>query len=264
VATTSTFSATQDTALAVPVISLLGQANSSMTVQQVAPTSANGGKVTFSQAVITYTPPAGSTQQDRFTYTVANQSGATATCTVIVNITAKATAASLTITINPGFNMITTPLISGDNTIAEIMPNVPDGALLYRYDNNAKIYDIDSFELGQWNPATDALMPGDGAFLFNPAPWPFTVTLAGQLPVQVATASPTAGFTTPGTFLIGSRSTQPGKASQVLNQTFADGDMIYQFHPGDGYSIHSFQLGVWDDEPTLKPGEAVFVKLAPR
>jgi hypothetical protein len=55
-----------------------------VTLDSVTPASANGGTVALNAGVVTYTPPAGFTGSDSFSYTISDGNGGTATASVLV------------------------------------------------------------------------------------------------------------------------------------------------------------------------------------
>ncbi|MDB6018143.1 MAG: hypothetical protein JWR19_2632 [Pedosphaera sp.] len=102
------FSTTQDTAKGFSSSKLLQTVSDAdhdtITMTSLDATSVNGGTVVLSGGVITYTPPAGSTNTDSFTYNVSDGFGGSSIGTVVVNViasTASAPAQNVT-----GFNML--------------------------------------------------------------------------------------------------------------------------------------------------------------
>jgi hypothetical protein len=260
------FTTAESTPLVISIDTLLARASDpdagdQVTLSQLGATSTQGGTLSRAKGAIIYTSPAGFTGQDSFTYTLSDQVGGQATGTVQATVTPKAQQDQrLTLSVRPGYNLITDPFTRGGNLMSEILPNMPAGTMFYKFDNQTHDYQVNTYEFGQWSNPSDTLRPGEGGFLYNPASWSFSVTFVGQTNATTVQSYDTAGF-----YVIGSQSLQPGLLTQVVNQEFADGDRVYRFNPEtDSYTIHSNTLGIWDDEPTLTPGEAVFIQLVPR
>ncbi|MBI5383957.1 MAG: Ig-like domain repeat protein [Verrucomicrobia bacterium] len=117
----------------------------------VSATSANGGAVTRNGDWVFYTPPAGFTNQDSFTYTIAESHGAQATGTVIV---------AIKVDPEPSPNLRITDL--------------SDGSYLLRFDGiPGKTYRIeytDDLSLQTWQPLGSGTANPFGAFEFRDAP----------------------------------------------------------------------------------------------
>jgi hypothetical protein len=264
---TAFFTTAEDTPLVISIDTLLARASDPdagdrLTISKLSATSLEGGTLRQVQGAILYTPPAGLATQDRFTYSLSDQAGGEATGTVQVTITPKPQQDhQVSIPIWPGFNLIANPFIHGSNTVAEVLANMPAGTMFYKFDNQSRDYQVNTFEFGEWSNPTETLRPGEGGFLLNPAPWPFTMTLTGQ-----PNTSRPASYAEEGFYLIGSLALGAEPLMQAVSQDVADGDVVYRFEPeSQSYSIHSYYgLGIWDEEPILQAGESVFIKLAPR
>src|SRR6185295_389436 len=79
----------------------------------------------------------------------------------------------------PGFNLMANPLQTGSNTLNEVLPLVPPGTRLYKFNNGAQAYEpVETFvqNVG-WVPGGLALSPGEGAYLH--APTQFVATFVG-------------------------------------------------------------------------------------
>ncbi|HVY72119.1 MAG TPA: hypothetical protein VHH73_19450, partial [Verrucomicrobiae bacterium] len=123
-----------------------------------------------------------------------------------------------------GFSLISNPLSHGGNTVAEILPNVPEGTVFYHWDSQAQTFAATSFTGGAWtNPGAD-FSPGTGAFLLNPATQPINVTFSGVAPSGPILARRVTGF-----YLIGSGKQVPALATDCLGFPPKDGDVIYHF-----------------------------------
>jgi hypothetical protein len=93
------------------------------------------------------------------------------------------------VTIKPGFNLISNPLTAADNTINTLFKNVqggaPEGMKVFAYRNGG-------FVSSQYEPLDEAflplqnsslsILPGEGVFVFSPAPTDKTLTFVGEVP----------------------------------------------------------------------------------
>lgn len=93
----------------------------------------------------------------------------------------KATAASYTVTVPPGFSTIANHLSNGANIISELLPQVPEGSLIYKFEPKTGGWFINHFQQGQWSRPNQTLAPGEGAFIRNPGN-EFTITFSGTQP----------------------------------------------------------------------------------
>jgi hypothetical protein len=167
-------------------------------------------------------------------------------------------------TLQPGFNLVSNPLIAADNTISSLFENfqggVPSGLRICKYTG-------DHFEMCIWEEldeafipesvAAEELLPGDGVFVFLPGLADRVLTFVGQVPEgEVCTAIPHG-------WLI--------KAS-VVPQTVSLEQMDFPHSPGDmvfvlnrrTQSYTSYQFDGLDNtwmpaSPVIAVGEAFFV-----
>src|ERR1051325_715961 len=74
--------------------------------------------------------------------------------------------------------LIANQLDHGNNTLDEVLPSVPDGTQLQKYNCDGS-YTTYTRSAGAWNPAGATLMPGEGAFLVNNSGAALTNTFTG-------------------------------------------------------------------------------------
>jgi hypothetical protein len=147
---------------------------------------------------------------------------------LVVTLVALATPCSFadqyTIAIKPGLNLIANQLDHGSNSLSEVMPVVPNGCVLYKYDNAAGAYRISSF-FDVWmemaTQGTTTLGPGDGAFLQSPTN--FTLTFSGAphvpaLPVSIPNDK---------CYLLSRQTNGPGTPDNITGLTFVGGERAY-------------------------------------
>lgn len=87
---------------------------------------------------------------------------------------------SYTLAVPRGFSTVANHLNHGNNTLAELFPNVPEGTLFYKYDGRGG-YTINAFHGGAWMRPNETFLPGEGAFIRNPSA-DFNVTFTGTKP----------------------------------------------------------------------------------
>lgn len=110
------------------------------------------------------------------------------------------TPTSYDVAIDPG-RLIANQLDRGNNTLYEIMPNVPPGTLLYKFNNVSQSYEVaifDELDL-MWMPFQPALpsltlSPGEGAFLLSPTSFTLTFTGVPHVPVLPVVMQPNLAY----------------------------------------------------------------------
>jgi hypothetical protein len=153
-----------------------------------------------------------------------------------------------------GFNLVSNPLNTGGNTVAEVHPTAPAATLLYTF-SSATGFSVLQYD-DEWLPAgTTVIAPGTGYFL--KVAKAETVTYVGEVPQGTLTIPLVAGFN-----LVGSKVPQAGKLTTDLGYTPVDGDLVYTYAGAAGYSIFQYD-GEWlPSEPVLKVGEGIWIKKA--
>jgi hypothetical protein len=166
----------------------------------------------------------------------------------------------INVDVPPGFSLIANQLNAGTNSIAALLPAVPGGTTIYKF--NGTGYDIASFDDldNAWSPNGNiTLNPGEGAFIRNPTQAPIRVTFVGEVPTGALQNPLPQGFS-----IRSSQVPQAGKLTTDLQFPGAGGDTVYQFNNATGsYTINSFDDldNAWAPaEPTLAVGEAFFVR----
>ncbi len=153
-------------------------------------------------------------------------------------------------TYTPGFTIIANPLNATNNTIANILPNAPFFATVYRYVNGN--YDPANSYFGAWTDPNMLLAPGQGAWLYVPAGPNYTNTYVGEVLQGSLTNTLIAGFN-----LVGTKVPQQGGVQTVHNVVPAFFDTVYRYDSGvqDYYPSQSY-FGSWSpSEPDIAVGE---------
>lgn len=145
-----------------------------------------------------------------------------------------------------GFSLIANQLNSTNNTVASLIPNAPDGSIIYKFVNGALVANN---RLGTWGVPTMTLNPGEGAIFFNPGP-ASTLTFVGEVLQGTLTTPLPAGFQ-----IISSQVPQAGLINTDLGMpTGNNGDILYK---GGTFTPINFLGGWTGGEPSLAVGEAV-------
>jgi hypothetical protein len=158
----------------------------------------------------------------------------------------------INLTIPVGFSMIANQLNSANNTVGALLPTVPDGTTIYKY--NGVGYDINLYDAGWGNPAM-TLNPGEGAFI-RVVGSPLAVTFVGEV-TQGAASNMTIQ---PGFSIISSKVPQAANLD-TLGFPAVDGDTVYRFNNATGlYSTSLYDAGWGGGAPTVAVGEAFFIR----
>ena len=141
----------------------------------------------------------------------------------------------------PGVSMLTIPFLSGENTIAELIPFVPDGSVVYHYDSANGAYAINMFFWGEWDEPETKILPGTGLFFRNDSRASVALSLRGVVP-QGKLATPLGVRWE----LIGSPIPQSGRADTDLGLPVGEGDVLLRMPPGAArYQRHQLVEGQW-------------------
>ena len=105
------------------------------------------------------------------------------------------------------------------------------------------------------------LSPGVGAFLENPGPEPFVVTVTGFVELKNPPLALRAGANN----LVGTQLPRGGAISQLLDFPFISGDKVQLYDRGSGNYVTYTYLGAgWDQEPVIGTMASFFLELRPR
>jgi hypothetical protein len=69
-----------------------------------------------------------------------------------------------------GTSLISNPFDNGDNSIGRVLPDLPQGTILFQWDESAQRFTSSIIWDGVWSPARMSLHPGEGAILWLQAP----------------------------------------------------------------------------------------------
>ena len=192
--------------------------------------------------------------------------------------TSKGQQITYSIQLQPGFNSIANHLVNstGANRLDDILPNMPDGSELYKYDRATQgYYEPAKFIAGAgWfaqQPEMEYLDPGEGAFLFVDRS--NVITFSGSIAqIQLPRPAFFGGFN-----FVSGHEPRTMSFTELFGFPPTEGDVVYLFDspfaalpqndPAQGASsIHKFKQE-WDSiAPSFKRGRSAFVFLsrAPR
>jgi len=174
----------------------------------------------------------------------------------------------INVTLTNGFQMVSCPLASGatgGNTLNNVLPAVPNGTTVYKFQSNT--YVSDSFITpgpGWVGGGTLTLNPGEGAFISLPGSpgTSATVTFVGTVPQGTLSTPLSAGFQ-----IVSSQVPLSGGVTTTLGYTPSNNDTLYTFDPAtQGYASASYIAppgpGWVPAEPTLNVAQAFFLSTA--
>jgi|GEM_PF-2703475 len=165
---------------------------------------------------------------------------------------------SYTVQLQAGTNLIANQLNTGGNTLKEIMPVVPDGTVVSKYDNISGAWSSATYNaaLGAWIPSSIVLRPGEGALLVSPTSFSLTFTGTPNVPVLPLNIPP-------GTAWLVSRQTNDlGTYANIVGVDPTPGAVVYKWNPTNGsYVVFSYLASGWSNgvTPVASVGESVWV-----
>lgn len=161
---------------------------------------------------------------------------------------------SYTLNLPAGFSLIANQLDRGGNTVAEVLPVVPDGTALYKFLAAGQTFVQNDFFGGAgWGDPNMTLAPGEGALIVLPLATSITFTGGRVVPSPPVLAG--AGYT-----LLSRQVPEAAGFNELLGFAPVDGSLIVQFDSAlQLYRTNYFLNGVWHDQtPIAAVGESVF------
>ena len=162
------------------------------------------------------------------------------------------------VAINAGLNLIANQLDHGSNTLNEVLSDLPDGSVLYKY-NHANGTWSDAYYsagFGSWMPNSLKLNPGEGAFLQSPTS--FSLVFRGTPHVPVLPVAIPSG----GSYLLSRQTNDVGTYDNIVGTAPVDGAQVWKWNGASGtYDPYQYTGGLgWDPTgPTTGVGEAVWI-----
>ena len=169
------------------------------------------------------------------------------------------------------YALISNPLTGATNTLAALLPSVPENSVLYRFVRPPAIgafriatFTKDDNENLNWGDnASDVILPGEGFFLYNPSASSYTVTFVGEVPQGNLTNQVPVDFS-----LQASKVPQAGLLQTTLGYTPSEGDVVYRYRGTFTGNIFAYvkddnEVLNWDPaQPDLNVGEGVWIDSA--
>ncbi len=165
----------------------------------------------------------------------------------------------ISITLPPGFSMISNPLDSPNNVVARVFKDWPDGTTLNKFDSQLFRLVENSVKFTQWTSASEVMKPGEGAIFFNPTMDYRSVCFTGNVLEGDLSQAVPAGFSIRSSLL-----PQPGHIVDDLKFPIANGDVVHVFdRERQQYVLHPYENDRWTKgAPVLGVGEAFWVAKA--
>ena len=170
-------------------------------------------------------------------------------------------AASYSLTLQPGVNLIANHLNQGDNNINTIIPDIVDAATLVKWDDSAQAWGTqEEFFLGWgWFPGTNGLNPGEMAAIVNPdASSPFTLTFMGDeqapnLPRDLLANGQKYGY--------GMQTVSTGTFEAITGRSPGEGSQLLRFNTeSHALDTYTYSNAAWNPAtPTVAIGEGVLI-----
>ncbi len=165
----------------------------------------------------------------------------------------------VSMTLPPGFSMISNPLNSPANVVGRVFKDWPDGTTLNKFDTQLFRLVENSVKFTQWINAADVLKPGEGAIFFNPTQDYRSVCFTGDVLQDDLSMELPAGFSIRSSLL-----PQAGHIVDDLKFPIANGDVVHVFdRERQQYVLYPYENGGWTKgSPVLGVGEAFWVAKA--
>ena len=160
-----------------------------------------------------------------------------------------------TVNVGVGLNLIANQVDRGGNTLNEVLPGVPTGSRLYKFNNASQTWQAAAFTTA-WIPGTITLSPGEGAFLQSPSNLVLTFTGIRRTPVLPLNIP--SGFC----FLLSRQTPDIGTFDTITGLTPRDGNTVHKWNRTTAtYNTFLFNAaGVWQPSaPTTAIGEAAWI-----
>ena len=161
-----------------------------------------------------------------------------------------------TLIVPSGYSMVSNPLQAASNTVGEILPGMPEGTMLNKFDTHLFRLTENAVSKGKWTNPDETLVPGEGAIFFNPTPEFKPINFAGEV-LQGELLTPiAAGFSV--------RSSQiplPGRLHADLGFPINEADVVHLFdRDRQKYVIYDYDPKTWESNPpVLGVGEAFWI-----
>jgi len=153
------------------------------------------------------------------------------------------------------YTALANPFVSPDNTVAALLPSVPNGTQLFKYANGAG-YTTNTCSGGMWTDGSATLNPGEAVFFNNVARTNVLLTFAGTILQSTVSNTIPAGYS-----LVSPMIPLPGAISSFPAR---GGDQI-QFYNKKVWTTYTYISGRWAlpgpafTPIVFAPGQAFFI-----
>jgi hypothetical protein len=160
------------------------------------------------------------------------------------------------VTIPPGFSMIANPFNAPSNAVSALLPKMPEGTTLCKFDTSLFRLTNNAVKDGKWTNPNEKLAPGEGAIFFNPTNEFNTLNFFGDVSQGRLLNPIPAGLS-----IRSSLVPQPGRLNTDLGFPIADGDVIHIFdRDQQKYVLYPYSAQEWErNPPTVGVGESFWV-----
>jgi hypothetical protein len=162
----------------------------------------------------------------------------------------------VTVTLPPGFCILSNPLRPEDTRISTMFAAMPDGMTVSRFDARTHELSENKLEDRKWSNGLQRLAPGEGAIVFNPVSDYKSLSFVGEVLLGNFSVAIPAGFS-----LRGSMLPQPGRLDTDLEFPISEGDVVHIFdRDKQRYVFCSFLNGGWKPHPpVIAAGEGFWI-----
>jgi len=156
----------------------------------------------------------------------------------------------------PGYSLIANPLQAPSNAVSAILPGLPDGAMLNKFDWHLFKLSENEVKHGKWFNPNETLATGEGAIFFNPTSEIKNINFAGEVMQGKLMMPIAAGFS-----VRSSQIPKPGRLDTDLGFPISAGDVVHLFdRDRQKYTIYEYDPKNWDSNPPLLGvGEAFWI-----
>ncbi|MEO6034360.1 MAG: hypothetical protein ABIQ35_03810 [Verrucomicrobiota bacterium] len=161
-----------------------------------------------------------------------------------------------TLSLPPGFAMISNPFNALSSRVETLFPEMPEGMTISKFDTSLFRLTNNSVKNGKWTNPNELFVPGEGAIVFNPTTDFKNLNFVGDVSQGRLTNPIPAGMS-----IRSSLVPQPGRLHTDLGFPIGEGDVINMFdRDQQKYTVHPYSAEAWDrNPPTIGVGESFWI-----
>ena len=153
----------------------------------------------------------------------------------------------VTVNVPPGYAMIANPLQAPSNAVSAILPAMPDGTTLNKFDTHLFKMTENEVKDGNWINTNQTLSPGEGAILFNPTSDFKNINFVGEVTQGHLLTPIPAGFS-----VRSSQIPKSGRLHSDLGFPVVEGDVVHLFdRDKQNYAIYEYSPKKWESNPPV-------------